>query len=78
MDSRNGRPIGKHSFAKALHAMFIAALLAATMGCMHWAPGLSVSGYGPPGGDAARLLDAARRLESTVDTREGLREMVRA
>jgi hypothetical protein len=45
---------------------------------MHWAPGVSVRGYGPPGEDAARLLDAARRLESTVDTREGLLEMVRA
>ncbi len=78
MDSRNGRPNGNHPFAKALLGMFIAGLLAATTGCMHWAPGVSVSGYGPPGGDAARLLDAARRLESTVDTREGLLEMVRA
>jgi tetratricopeptide (TPR) repeat protein len=39
---------------------------------------VSVSGYGPTGGDAAKLLDTALRLESTVDTREGVLEMVRA
>ena len=78
MDSWNDRPIGKYPFAKALLGMFIIGLLTATTGCMQWAPGVSVSGYGPPGGDAARLLDTARRFESTVDTREGLLEMVRA
>jgi len=78
MDRRNGRRNGNQPLAKALLGIFITALLAATVGCMHWAPGVSVSGYGPPGGDAASLLDAARRLESTVETREGLLEMVRA
>ena len=54
--------------------MLVAGLLAAATGCMHWSPGASIKGYGPPGGDAAQLLDTAHRLESTVDTRDGLRE----
>ena len=57
--------------------MLVAALFTAATGCMHWSPGVSIKGYGPPGGDAAQLLDTAHRLESTVDTRDGLLEMVR-
>ena len=70
------KQIGKQRFTKAVYGVIVVTLLWAVEGCMQWRPGIAIDGYGLPGGNAAQLLEAARLLESTVDTREGLFEMV--
>lgn len=74
----NRRDILHQLQARPAVLLVAAALLAFVTGCMGWQPGLSAEGYGPPGGDPAQLLEAARRLEDSADTREALLEMVRA
>lgn len=64
--------------SRLLNVFLVAILFSAVSGCMKWSPGFLVEGYGKPGGDPRQLLDKASRFEATVDTREGVLEMVAA
>jgi tetratricopeptide (TPR) repeat protein len=74
MKSHNGIGV----IRKMAHFFLMAILLSTISGCMRWHPGLTVEGYGKPEGDVVQLLEKAGRLETLVDTREGLLDMVAA
>lgn len=69
---------GNGVMRKMVPFLFMAMLLATLSGCMRWHPGLTVEGYGKTEGDVVQLLEKASRLETIVDTREGLLNMVEA